>query len=242
MFMQLWASDRPAAAPETMAGMADLPTGYRLYDQLAAWWPLISPPEAYLDDAAQASALLRSASIPVRDVLELGSGGGHLAVHLSSDYTMTLVDLSASMLEMSRRLNPACEHRQADMRTARLGRTFDGVLVHDALDYMTTETDLADVVATAHAHCRPGGVALFVPDVITETYAPSSGGGGSTGDDGRAAYFQERSWDPDPHDTWTLTEYRFLLRTADGSERTERATHRMGLFPRAVWLRLQTAR
>ena len=51
---------------------------------------------------------------------------------------MTLVDLSAEMLEVSRQLNPECEHIQGDMRTIRLGRQYDAVLVHDAVDYVTT--------------------------------------------------------------------------------------------------------
>jgi hypothetical protein len=38
-------------------------------------------------------------------VLELGSGGGHNAVHLKARYAMTLVELSEEMLAVSRRLN-----------------------------------------------------------------------------------------------------------------------------------------
>ena len=41
------------------------------------------------------------------------------------------------MLELSRTLNPDCEHLEGDMRTLRLGRTFDAVLIHDAVMYMT---------------------------------------------------------------------------------------------------------
>jgi hypothetical protein len=40
---------------------------------------------------------------------------------------MTLVDLSEEMLVVSRQLNPECQHHQGDMRTVRLGRTFDAV-------------------------------------------------------------------------------------------------------------------
>ncbi|MEA2702730.1 MAG: hypothetical protein QOD63_675, partial [Actinomycetota bacterium] len=68
-------------------------------------------------------------------MLELGSGGGHNAVHLVADFAMTLVDLSDQMLDVSRRLNPGCEHVVGDMRTVRLGRSFDAVFVHDAVDY-----------------------------------------------------------------------------------------------------------
>jgi trans-aconitate methyltransferase len=78
------------------------------------------------------------------------------------------VDLSPDMLAMSQRLNPECAHRQGDMRTLRLGRTFDAVFVHDAVAYMTTETDLRQVIETAFAHWPPGGIALFVPDHIAE--------------------------------------------------------------------------
>jgi trans-aconitate methyltransferase len=59
---------------------------------------------------------------------------------------MTLVDLSEEMLVVSRRLNPECEHLLGDMRTLRLGRSFDAVFVHDAIDYMTTEADLRRAV------------------------------------------------------------------------------------------------
>ncbi len=69
------------------------------------------------------------------------------------------------MLEVSRRLNPECEHRQGDMRTLRLGRTFGAVLVHDAVDYMTSEADLRRAIDTAFVHCRPGAVAVFIPTV-----------------------------------------------------------------------------
>jgi len=43
------------------------------------------------------------------------------------------------MLELSRTINPEAEHILGDMRTLRLGRTFDAVLIHDAICYMTTE-------------------------------------------------------------------------------------------------------
>ena len=73
-------------------------TRHRFYGELAPWWPLISPPEEYEEEAAYAATLLQSAAVPVRAVLELGSGGGHNAVHLKAHFTMTLVDLSDGML------------------------------------------------------------------------------------------------------------------------------------------------
>jgi SAM-dependent methyltransferase len=218
--------------------MTEVPDEYRLYQDLAAWWPLISPPEEYADEAAYLAALLRSEPGPVRDLLDLGSGGGHNAVHLKEHLALTLVDLSAEMLAVSRRLNPQCAHFEGDMRTIRLGRTFDAVLVHDAVDYMTSEADLREVIETAFAHCRPGGIALFVPDHTAETFHAGSGGGGGSDESGRQASFREWTWDPDPADTWIQAEYEFQLRAADGTVQVVRETHRLAAFSRAAWLRL----
>jgi SAM-dependent methyltransferase len=219
--------------------MTDVPTHLRMYGDLAEWWPLISPPEEYEEEAAFVATLLRMASVPVREVLELGSGGGNNASHLTREgFTMTLVDLSPEMLTVSRRLNPGCEHHQGDMRTVRLGRAFDAVFVHDAVDYMLSEADLRLAIETAFAHCRPGGIAVFVPDETKETFEPGSDHGGSDAPDGRGARYLAWTWDPDPDDTWTLTEYAYLLREADGSVRSTHETHRTGMFSRDVWLHL----
>jgi SAM-dependent methyltransferase len=215
--------------------MADAPE-HRFYGDLAEWWPLISPPEEYAEEAAFIATVLRSASIPVHDVLELGSGGGHNASHLKDWFTMTLVDRSEDMLAVSRRLNPGCRHLLDDMRTVRLGASFDAVLVHDAVDYMTEEADLRRAVATAYAHLRPGGVAVFVPDDTAETFTPATDHGGTDGPDGRGARYLEWTWDPVPGDGWAVTEYAFVLRAADGSTTSAHETHRIGVFGRAVWL------
>ncbi len=218
--------------------MTDIPPDSLFYGDLAVWWPLISPPQEYAEEAAFAAAVLSSASIPAREVLELGSGGGHNAVHLKARFAMTLVDISEEMLTVSRRLNPECDHRQGDMRTLRLGHTFDAVFVHDAVDYMTTEADLHQAIETAFVHCRPGGIAVFVPDHTAETFEPASDHGGTDDPNGRGVRYLDWTWDPDPADTWIVTEYAFLLREADGSVRVVHETHRTGLFSRDVWLRL----
>lgn len=214
--------------------------GHRFYNELAQWWPLVSPPEEYAQEAAFVAGILETASIPMREVLELGSGGGHNAVHLKQRFAMTLVDLSEQMLAVSRRLNPECEHHAGDMRTVRLGRTFDAVFVHDAVDYMTTEADLRRAVRTAFEHCRPGGIAVLVPDHTVENFEPGCDHGGTDATDGRGVRYLEWTWGPDPADGTVRTEYAFLLRAADGSVRAVHETHRTGLFGRDTWLRLLT--
>ena len=218
--------------------MAGVTGEYRLYQELAGWWPLISPPEEYAEEAAHLAGVLSSATPPVREVLDLGSGGGHVAAQLKERFAMTLVDLSEDMLAVSRRLNPECEHLQGDMRTARLGRLFDAVLVHDAVDYVTCEAELRQVIDTAFAHCRPGGIAMFVPDHIADTFRAASGRGGSSDAAGRQASFREWTWDPDPDDEWVRAEYEFMLRAADGTVQVVHEAHRLGAFRRDAWLRL----
>lgn len=223
--------------------MPDADHEYRLYGELAGWWPLISPPGEYAQEATYLAAVLSgAAAIPVHDVLDLGSGGGHVALHLSDRFTLTLSDISAEMLTASRKLNPRCRHVRGDMRTMRLGKVFDAVLTHDAIDYVTSRGDLAKVIATAFAHCRPGGIAVFVPDYVKDDFRALTGGGGG-GEDGtgRKATFRERTWDPDPADDWVQAEYEFILREADGTVEVVKETHHLGVFSRAVWRQLLTA-
>jgi hypothetical protein len=123
------------------------------------------------------------------------------------------------------------------MRTLRLGRRFDAVFIHDAVSYMATEADLRAAMETAFLHCEPGGVALFAPDHVRETFTPSTSHGGHDAPDGRGLRYLEWGWDPDPGDTSCVTEYVFLLRERDGAVRAVHDRHVEGLFPRADWLR-----
>ena len=145
----------------------------RLYTDLASWWPLLSAPDEYAEEAAIYERLLRDAGeTPAATLLELGSGGGNNASFLKAHFTMTLVEPSAGMLAVSHALNPECAHVQGDMRDVRLGRLFDRVFVHDAVCYMTTERDLRRAMDTAFVHCRPGGGVLFCPDHVRENFRP----------------------------------------------------------------------
>ncbi|MFZ8911096.1 MAG: class I SAM-dependent methyltransferase [Candidatus Nanopelagicales bacterium] len=209
-----------------------------MYVEAAPWWPLVSPPEEYAEEAEHLRGLLDGASIAVREVLDLGSGGGHLASHLTADLEVCLVDLSPAMLEVSRDLNPSAEHVCADMRTWRAGREFDAVILHDAVDYMATREDLAAALATAYAHCRPGGIVIALPDHTRETYSASTGHGGVDGVDGRGARFLEWSWDPDPGDDTITTHYVMTLRERDGSVRVLHDEHVTGLFSISTWVEM----
>jgi SAM-dependent methyltransferase len=220
---------------------------YRIYSDLAEWWPMISPTREYAQEAAYLAAILRAVTSPgptgPATLLDLGSGGGHVAVHLKDTFAMTLVDISDQMLTVSKALNPECEHLAGDMRTIRLGRQFDAVLVHDAIDYVIGRADLRRVIATAAVHCKPAGVALFVPDYVKDTFTEVGGGGGGGVDAaGRTASFVERTWDPDSADEWVQADYEFTLHTPGGADQGStqivRESHRLSAFSRETWLRL----
>ena len=211
----------------------------KLYDELAEWWPLFSAPADYAEEAAFFAQVLIDSSKPApRTVLELGSGGGNNALYLKSKFEMTLVDLSPQMLAVSRKLNSECEHREGDMRTVNLGRTFDAVFIHDAIAYMTTTADLDAAIRTAYRHCRPGGIALFVPDCVRETFIAETTHGGHDGDDGRSLRYLMWSVDPDPTDTTYRTDFAIVLRDQNGDARVVHDSHIEGVFPRAEWMRL----
>jgi SAM-dependent methyltransferase len=210
----------------------------KMYDELAAWWPLLSAPADYEEEAAfYGDTLAAGCDRPPRTVLELGSGGGNNASHLKTRFDMVLVEPSEGMRAVSRALNPECEHVAGDMRTARLGRQFDAVFVHDAVCYMTTESDLRLAIETAFVHCRPGGAALFAPDFVTENFTASTDHGGHDNQTHGLRYL-EWTRDPDPTGTTYIVDYACMLRTPDGVVRVEHDRHVEGLFSRATWLRL----
>lgn len=206
----------------------------KLYTDLAGWWQLVSPTEDYADEAAFLGGLFLAEN--ARTVLELGSGGGNVAWFLKKHFTLTLTDISDKMLTQSMKQNPELEHIQGDMRTLRLGRTFDGVLIHDAIMYMTTEEDLRAALATAYEHCRPGGIAVIAPDWVAETFTPRTIHEGA--DEGeRGLRYLEWTWDADPDDTEVNCEY--ILALKEGDELSTVVDRQIvGVFPRASWLRL----
>ena len=209
----------------------------RLYSELADWYRLVDPAEDHWDEAASYQAAIeRVASPRPETLLEMGAGAGNNASYLKRRFRCTLVEPSDAMRALSRDLNPECEHVPGDMRSVRLGRTYDAVFVHDAVMYMTTESDLRAAAETAFVHTRPGGAAVFAPDCFKETFR--EGTNLITGKDGaRALRAIEWSWDPDPGDDTFLTDFVLALRE-NGEVRVVHDRHLEGLFAIATWRRI----
>jgi trans-aconitate methyltransferase len=204
-----------------------------MYGELVPWYRMMDPTEDHRDEAASYEAALVAAVPAARTLLDLGAGAGNNAWHLKRRFTCTLSDVATDMLALSRDINPECEHAVGDMRSLRLERTFDTVLVHDAIMYMTTEADLQDAIRTAYLHTRPGGAAVFAPDLFRETFAEATEL--IEGDDGaRALRGMSWMWDPVPGDTTFAVDYTFLLR--DGSSvRAVHDRHVEGMFSEQTW-------
>ncbi len=218
-----------------MPSVSSLP---KLYGELASWFHLLSAPADYAEEAEFARNLLvQASSTPPRTLLELGSGGGNNASHLKVHFQMTLVDLSSGMLDLSRALNPECEHLVGDMRSLRLDRVFDAVFVHDAIMYMTTEDELRQAVETAFIHCKAGGAAVFMPDVVRENFVSLTTHGGHD-DEGRGIRYIEWTFDSDPSDTTYTVDFAYLLREGNRPVRVVHDHHVFGLFLKEVWLQL----
>jgi hypothetical protein len=83
-----------------------------LYESIADWWPVISPPSEYAEEAARYVEMIQGAarhlgSGSVREVLELGSGGGNNASHMKRAFSMTLVEPADGMRALSQALTPS---------------------------------------------------------------------------------------------------------------------------------------
>ena len=208
----------------------------RLYDDLADWWPLLSPPQEYAEEAAlYLSVLKERVRGPLGTLLELGSGGGSNAHHFDRGIALTLVDPSPGMLAVSRALNPHARHVAGDMRDVELGETFDAVFIQDAIDYMVTEAELRAAIATAVRHVRPGGAVLLAPDHTAEVFGPSTSHGGHDSE-GRGLRYLFWETDPDPADQQTTALMTYVLREDGEAVRTVTEEHTYGLFPRATWV------
>ncbi len=213
----------------------------RLYDDLAYLWPMLSPPEHYEAEAEVLIDLIdrhfKRAEGDRYSVLELGAGGGHTLVHLADDYDCTAVDLSEPMLANCKRLVPQVQTIVGDMRSIRLGETFDAVFIHDAVDYMLSEDDVRRTLDTVAVHLKPDGLCVVAPTYTRETFIDGDvADDGTTTDNAELTYFSYVH-DPDPTDDTFEMILLYLIRDAQtrGVEVIE-DRHTCGLFSNEQWL------
>lgn len=174
------------------------------------------------------------AARPATTCLDLGCGGGKNVWNLKQQFDVTGVDLSAAMLAQAKELNPECRFVQGDMRTCKLGTTFDAVLMDDAISHMACWKDFVAAFRTAHAHLGQGGVLVATPDVTTETFRQNKTSSTSATRNGVDVVFIENVYDPDPADQQYEATIVYLIREY-GRLRIETDHWTLGLFPLDSW-------
>lgn len=209
---------------------------FRLYTDLAWLWPMWGDATAEYAHYCQhvAARIRQHASRPVTTLLDMGCGGGKNALNLKREFDVTGVDLSPAMLEQAKSLNPECRFVEGDIRTCRLGRTFDAVLMDDAISHMNCLADFVAAFRTAHAHLSPGGVLVVTPDVTTETFVQNRTTVASATSNGLDVVFIENVHDPDPADEQYETTILYLIRD-HGRLRIETDRWTMGVFSHDTW-------
>jgi len=210
----------------------------RLYGDLAWTWPIISPPEDYVEETEQFCTVIREHSqVKVKTLLHLGCGGGHNDYTLKQHFEVTGIDVSESMLKLARQLNPEVTYSPGDMRSLRLEQTFDAVTILDSISYMLTVEDLRAALVTAFEHLKPGGVFITCVEAIPGRFQQNRTHYSTHRQGDTEITFIKNNYDPDPTDTTYETTFIYLIRRGSRLE-IETDRHRCGIFEWETWLGL----
>lgn len=148
-----------------------------VFNEYARYYDLLYRDKEYAAETEYVHNLIQAGSPGARNILNLGCGSGrHDRFLVERGYVVTGVDLSAEMLTTARNAatgNDALEYVQGDVRSVRLGKTFDVVIsLFHVMSYQVTNQDLLAACATAHTHLKPGGTFIFDcwygPGVLTD--------------------------------------------------------------------------
>lgn len=214
------------------------PDERRLYGDLAWTWELFSKPEEYIEESERFAELVRQYSqIEPKTMLNLGSGAGCNDLTLKKHFQLTGADISEGMQQHAKARNPEVRYLIGDMRTLRLGESFDAVACFDSISYMQSEAELQAAFETAFVHLKPGGVFITyqenIPGRAKQNYTQVLTG--ASGD--VELVYIENYYDPDPSDTTREGTYIYLIRRS-GKQQIEIDHHISGIFPTDTWLDL----
>ncbi|HDQ14421.1 MAG TPA: class I SAM-dependent methyltransferase [Sediminispirochaeta sp.] len=206
------------------------------YNELAWTEEYLADPSDYEDEVeTYCRLILDAAHVPVRTMLHFGCGTGGHDRFFKKYFHITGVDLSAGMLKMTRAANPEIEYIEADMRTVKLERRFDAVVIPDSIDYMASEDDLRKAIETAALHLRPGGVLLIVGKTA-ETFRNNNFAYSGERGDTHVTLFENNYIDPYHPNSYQITLLYLIRRRGILETFIEETT--AGLFPEATWDRI----
>lgn len=165
----------------------------KTYDQLATEYR-----DRYLKNSDQnhlKSLLDEFLSIlPGKRVLDIGSGAGFDAKYLSDNGCHVVsIDLSKKMLEIARKIAPAVEFREMDMRSMDFeGGSFDGVWASSSLVHIPKE-QTGSVISKITKILSPQGIFLIaMKEGIGQTYIENKGEGNLPGARRFFVYYQKK--------------------------------------------------
>ncbi len=210
----------------------------RLYKDLSWTWPIISPPKDYIEEAEFFAAKInKHKKIETKTILNLGCGGGHMDWTLKEHFNITSVDISPDMLSLAKKLNPEIEYIEGDMRTVRLKRKFDAVVIHDSILYMQTLDELKAAFKTAYERLKANGLMITYCEEWPEHFVQNKVRSQRNTRDNIDLIFIENYFDPDPNDTTYEGTFIYLIRR-DGKLEIHHDYHTFGIFPLDDWRRV----
>jgi len=121
----------------------------------------------YEGDVSFLESVFRRFHLVPKTILDLGCGTGNHDLPLGRrGYRVTGIDLSREMLSLARKKAAAVRVRprfvQADMRSFRLGQTFDvAICMFGAFGYLLTERDALRSLRSIRVHLGPRGFFVF---------------------------------------------------------------------------------
>lgn len=193
---------------------------------------LVNPTDYEEEVMAYVDLVKRSAKEPLHTLLHLGSGAGGHDYILKRHFAVTGVDISPGMLNKARTAHPDIEYLEGDMRTLRLNRQFDAVIIPDSIDYMAFQEDLQQAIQTAVTHLKTGGVLLLVAK--TEEAFQNNNFAYSGEKDGIHVTLLENNYiNPLRPNTYEATFVYLVRQKGELTIHTEQQV--LGLFSQATW-------
>ena len=139
------------------------------FQKYSAYYDLLYADKDYSAEAEYVARTLRTSRAKIHTILELGSGTGrHGRLLAGMGFEVFGVERSNEMAALARSTQDgaagegAFTYQIGDLRTIRLGRSFDAVIsLFHVISYQTTDDDLRAAFRTAAEHLREGGLFLF---------------------------------------------------------------------------------
>jgi tRNA (cmo5U34)-methyltransferase len=154
------------------------------FDQEVERFSVLETGQSATMDAPLVMDLITSAAAAVtpaaQRLLDVGCGAGNFSLKMLEklpNLDLTLVDLSAPMLERARsRISPVAKGRieliQGDIRQIQLGEgRFDIILAAAVLHHLRTDNEWHSIFAKFHGALSPGG-SIWISDLVQHAFSP----------------------------------------------------------------------